>query len=249
MYNGCGIRGNRMQTVTFSIVIQSNYDDAKKTIQSIESYTMLTKTIYVIDLSNQNKDSRQRMDFQWFISRYRDIEYIPMKRKMNVASAHDYVLTLLDSNYHIVLSCGTYIKEDIVTHLMDYMDTHLDCAVCMPKIVDSVGNIQNVYQNEWTLSSLFSSHAAEDVDYTSEFKIPVLRNSFFMIQTNLFKELQGFDTAFNTLEDLDFSKRVNEVGNIIYVPDNTVYCEKLPKLSFSCEVQGLLQYFRKWGWK
>ena len=172
-----------------------------------------------------------------------------MKRKMNVASAHDYVLTLLDSNYHIVLSCGTYIKEDIVTHLMDYMDTHLDCAVCMPKIVDSVGNIQNVYQNEWTLSSLFSSHAAEDVDYTSEFKIPVLRNSFFMIQTNLFKELQGFDTAFNTLEDLDFSKRVNEVGNIIYVPDNTVYCEKLPKLSFSCEVQGLLQYFRKWGWK
>ena len=55
MYNGCGIRGNRMQTVTFSIVIQSNYDDAKKTIQSIETYTMLTK-IFLIKIKIQGNE-------------------------------------------------------------------------------------------------------------------------------------------------------------------------------------------------
>ena len=257
-----------MKKLTISIVAYNDYEDVREAIDSIEHYTNIPKQIYIIDNSCREKVDSDRTKFQWAIAKYKDVEYVDLKRNIGFGAGHNYVLSLLDSQYHAIVNPDVILKEDVFTKLIEYMDTHLDCGMCIPKIVDEQGKIQDAYRNELTVFDMLiryffrpffkkriEKQSLKDMDYTHDFQVPFAQGCFLLIRTNLYKKLNGFDDRFFMyMEDADLSKRVNEVDSVMYVPDCSVIhkwsqgSHKSLKL-FKIHVQSMISYFNKWGWK
>lgn len=257
-----------METLTISMVVYNDYKEITEAIESIERYTKVKKQIYIIDNSCRDRVDPDRTKFQWFLARYKDIEYIDLKKNIGFGAGHNYVLSLINSKYHAIVNPDVSIQDDVFSSLIDYMDTHLDCGMCIPKIVDEQGNLQEAYRNELTVYDMFirfffrpffkkriEKQCLKDMDYTHDFRVPFAQGCFLMIRTNLYKELEGFDDRFFMyMEDADLSKRVNELESVMYVPDATVI-HKWEKGShknmrlFKIHVQSMIRYFNKWGWK
>jgi GT2 family glycosyltransferase len=85
--------------------------------------------------------------------------------------------------------------------------------------------------------------------------VPFAQGSFLVIQTDLYKQLKGFDDRFFMyMEDADLCKRVNEVSVVRYFPDTAVVhkwekgSHKSMKL-FKIHLQSMYRYFKKWGFR
>lgn len=257
-----------MIPLTISIVTYHDYDDVLKAIETIEKYTSIEKKIYIIDNSCLLKTDKKRMDFEKALSEYRDIEYINSGKNVGFGSGHNLVLRKLDSKYHAIVNPDVTLKEDAFSKLIAYMETHEDCGMCIPKIVDDQGKIQEAYRKELTVWDMFirffirgiftrrvNEHCMKAMDYTVDFDVPFAQGCFLLIYTDLLKKIDGFDERyFMYLEDADLCKRVNEITKVKYVPDCSVVhvwkqgSHKNWRL-FRYHMQSMVRYFNKWGWK
>lgn len=75
-----------------------------------------------------------------------------------------------------------------------------------------------------------------------------------MIRTKAFKFIHGFDSKFFMyFEDTDLTKRISEIGQVIFYPyltvihgwkrDNHTLKGLIPM------IRSMIIYFNKWGWK
>ncbi len=257
-----------MIPLTISIVTYHDYDDVLKAIETIEKYTSIEKKIYIIDNSCLSKTDKKRMAFEKALSEFKEIEYIDSGKNVGFGSGHNLVLNKLDSKYHAIVNPDVTLKEDAFSKLIEYMETHEDCGMCIPKIVDEQGKIQEAYRKELTVWDMFvrffirgifthrvNEHCMKSMDYTVDFDVPFAQGCFLLIHTDLYKKIDGFDERyFMYLEDADLCKRVNEIKKVKYVPDCSVVhvwkqgSHKNLRL-FRYHMQSMVRYFNKWGWK
>lgn len=251
-----------------TIVAYNNYRDITEALMSLEKFTdsAIEKKIYIVDNGMTVSSESSIKEFKRFIAQYEDITYIDAGKNLGFGKGHNLVLPQLNSEYHAIVNPDILFTEDAFKTIIDYMDSHGNVGMCIPQIVDEQGELQQVYRKEVTVPDMFirmfckklfpkrvADHTLQDQDYTKPFRVPFGQGSFLVIKTALFKELNGFDDAFFMyLEDADLCKRVNQVSNLIYLPDATVIhkweqgSHKNMKL-FKYHVKSMGHYFSKWG--
>ena len=259
-----------MKDISLTIVAYNNFDDIKNAIKSIEEYTSnkIKKEIYIVDNSSLEDNDKVIVDFNKFISKYKDIKYINTHKNLGFGKGHNYVLKDIDSKYHAIVNPDIIIKEDALSKIIKYLDNNNDVGMVIPNMVDEKGNRQDVYRLELTVFDMFirmfckslfkkrqAKHTMQDKDYSKPFQVPFGQGSFLVIRTNLFKKLNGFDDRyFMYLEDADLCKRVNKESKLMYYPDATVIHKwekgsyKNKKL-FKYHLKSMRLYFKKWGYK
>lgn len=259
-----------MDDISIAIVAYNNYDDIVNAVKSIEEYTdaNIVKTIYIIDNSASNKEmSASRKELLALTDIYSDLKYINPGSNLGFGSGHNYIIDLIDSKFHAIVNPDILLTEDTFSVLIKFMQDN-DIGMAIPKIVDTDGNIQQVYRRELTVYDMFirmfckvgfkkrkAYHTMQDMDYTKPFHVPFGQGSFLFIKTDLFRELHGFDERFFMyVEDADLCKRVNEVSEFMYCPYTQVIhkwekgSHKNKKL-FKYHLDSIKLYFKKWGWK
>ncbi|CDR75841.1 glycosyltransferase family 2 protein [Lactobacillus delbrueckii] len=253
--------------LSISIVAYHNYDDIKKAVSTLEEYTptTLTKKIYIVDNGAQTGSNTE---FVSFLSKYEDVQYIDAKKNLGFGKGHNFVLPLIDSEYHCIMNPDIVFTEDAFTPILEYMDNRPSVGMVIPNIVDSNGKRQNVYRKELTIFDMFirmfckglfpkrmADHTLQYEDYTKPFHVPFGQGSFLVIRSSLFKKIKGFDeNFFMYVEDADLCKRVNQVSTLMYFPNATVVhkWEKgshKNKTLFKYHIQSAKYYFHKWGYK
>ena len=257
-----------MCTLTISIVAYNDYEDIMNAVSSIEKYTSIDKKIYIVDNSCKEDEDLEKKSFVSFLSTYSDIEYIDTKKNLGFGKGHNMVLSKINSKYHAIVNPDVIVTEDSFSKLIEYMEENPSCGMCIPKIIDESGSIQEAYRKEITVFDMFirfffrkifkkriEEHCLKDMDYSKPFQVPFAQGCFLLIRTDLFKEINGFDDRyFMYMEDADLSKKVNERSSVMYVPFTSVI-HKWSKGShknmrlFKIHVQSMFQYFNKWGWK
>lgn len=192
------------------------------------------------------------------------------KKILDFGKGHNYIINDINSEYHAIVNPDILLTEDSLSSILMYMDQNPDIGMCIPKIVDEEGNLQNVYREEITLWDLFvrfffknifknryRKHTMQDKDYNQPFQVPFAQGSFLVIRTKLFKELNGFDDRyFMYMEDADLCKRVKQVSKLMYYP-NTQVIHKWERGShkniklLKYHIKSMIAYFKKWGikWK
>jgi len=91
-------------------------------------------------------------------------------------------------------------------------------------------------------------------DHQSHANLPYFQGSFLMVRTELCNRVAGFDERFFMYgEDIDFSRRLNEISETVYVPTAHVVHEyrRFSSKSFRgtwVGIQNNVRYFNKWGW-
>lgn len=252
-----------MTDISITIVAYNNEEDVKKAVCSILEHTALDiqKKIYIVDNSSQENAIER------FSEQYPEVQYEKPGRNLGFGGGHNYVLGQLDSKYHAIVNPDILLTEDSFRSLMDFMEKQ-QAGMAVPQIVDEKGELQAVYRRELTvfdmgirmfLPGCFKKrqayHTMQDMDYTRPFQVPFAQGSFLVIRTELFRQLEGFDSRyFMYMEDADLCRRVNQCSSLYYCPDTSVI-HKWERGShkdaglLKQHIISMLRYFGKWGWK
>lgn len=252
-----------MNDISIAIVAYNDEPDVRIAVESIEDHTpeKIKKHIYIID------NSETANHLADLAEAYPDVSYVPTGKNLGFGGAHNYVLDRLDSEFHAIVNPDIILKMDALGVLMDFMRTE-DAGMSVPRLLDEGGNLLKVYRRELTVADMFirmfarscfqkrqAYHTMQDMDYDKPFTVPFAQGSFFVIRTELFRQLGGFDERyFLYMEDADLCRRVNEVSKLRYCPGAAVI-HKWERGShkegglFRLHVRSMFAYFRKWGWR
>lgn len=255
------------EKISICIVAYHNYDDILSAIESIEKYTdkNLNKKIYIVD-----NDELADTDglFRNALESYQDVHYINAGGNVGFGKGHNIILNEIQSEYHAIVNPDILLIEDAFTPIIEFMDSHKNVGMAVPRIVDENGNLQEVYRKELTVFDMFirmfcrelfpkriAKHTLQNMDYSKPFQVPFAQGSFLVARTELLKELEGFDdNFFMYIEDADLCRRINLVSKLVYFPGATVIhkwergSHKNKKL-FKYHTNSMKYYFKKWGIK
>ena len=252
-----------MTDISVTIVAYNDERDVRNAVRSIEEHTAreISRKIYIVDNStNQNELSS-------LAEEYDDVVYENPGANLGFGGGHNYVLPRLDSKYHAIVNPDILLKEDSFSVLLAFLEQE-GAGMAVPRLLDENGSLQAVYRRNLTVADMairmfFSSHfkrrqayhTMQDMDYGKPFPVPFAQGSFLVIRTDLFRELQGFDSRyFMYMEDADLCRQVNERSSLWYCPDTAVIhrwergSHKDWKL-LRMHIISMFRYFGKWGWK
>ncbi|MBQ2774595.1 MAG: glycosyltransferase family 2 protein [Clostridia bacterium] len=252
--------GNYM--VSGCIVTHNNMTTIAKTLDSLREFTSPENfKLYIVD--NDSTDGTP--DF--IAENYPEFELIRNPAgNTGFGTGHNVVLPILNSKYHVVINPDIILRDDVITEMTSYLDENDDIGLLAPKICFPDGRMQVLgkrnpkikylvasrLRQEGSPSKLLSEYAMLDADYTKPFDIENASGCFFVIRTELYKQIKGFDeNIFLYFEDCDITRRVNEVSRAVFYPYATVYHEwgresKKNLRLMLVQIKSMFYYFRKW---
>ncbi len=252
-----------MTDISIAIVSYNDEANVRNAVCSIMEHTaaLVSKKIYIIDNSTR-ENSLQDLE-----KKYQQLEYLATGENLGFGRGHNYVLDRLDSRFHAVVNPDILLVEDSLSILMAFIEEK-GAGMAVPRLLDQEMELQAVYRRELTVADMGirmflpshfkerqAYHTMQDMDYGKPFQVPFAQGSFFVVRTELFRELGGFDQRyFMYMEDADLCRRVNEASSLWYCPDTGVVhkwergSHKDWKL-WKAHVASMVKYFRKWGWK
>lgn len=250
-----------MIDLSIAIVAFQDEEDVRNAVRSIQEQTTkaITKKIYIIDNSIEPNNLGQLHGGE--------IAYLHTDRNIGFGQGHNLVLPELDSAYHAIVNPDILVHGDALLALMRFLDRE-GAAMAVPRIVDENGRMLQAYRRELTLADLVARklpfsfakkrqayHTMQDADYTKPFFVPFAHGCFYLIRTEVFQKIGGFDPRyFLYMEDADLCRRVQEHGGLLYCPDAEVLhrwekgSSKNLRL-FWIHLRSMCAYFQKWGWK
>lgn len=217
-------------SVTGGIVTYNNADIIVKCIESIINYTKnINFKLYIYD--NHSSDNTVSIIERNFP------QVIIIKGKVNrgFGYGHNRIIKRVCSQYHVVINPDVFINTDVISLMSEYMNHFPNIGILMPKVLNPDGSEQFLPKRQpnfkFIILSKFKYFSYYRDIYTGKDKYihkPVIcdniSGSFFMINTELMKQIGGFDERyFMYFEDADLGRRVNGLSTIVYNPNIYIY--------------------------
>lgn len=236
----------------------------KKAIESVLN-TSLNIKLYLID--NSPTDTRRTLSLM-----DNRIEYLHNPSNPGFGTAHNIALRKSISEgttYHLVLNPDVYFNAGVLEEIVEYMNSHPDVGLLMPKVLYPNGEIQYIAKLLPTPWDLFARrfirvksylekinrrYSLTFFDYSSIIEIPFISGCFMFIRTDTLKKIGSFDEHFFMyLEDADLSRRIGAVAKTVLYPHVHIYHEyergahKNSRLLWIF-IHSVFIYFNKYGW-
>lgn len=160
------------------------------------------------------------------------------------------------------------INKDTIDALCDFMDSHPEAAIACPKVLNPDGSVQYIAKNRPSLMALVSrrvnikclkkienDYLMRNADQDTAFEVDFCTGCFFVIRTDVFKKIGGFDPDyFLYFEDADITMKAKQEGKAYYAPCGTVTHfwhreTRHSKKQFFIQLKSMFIYFKKWGFK
>ena len=246
--------------VTGCIVTYNNMRTIEQALSTVLGCTSCDFRLYVVD--NGSTDGTP----EFIEKNYPQVTLIRSSSNIGFGAGHNSVIDLLDSEYHAIINPDVVLRDDIISDMASFLDSHEEIGMLSPCIKFPDGRPQILGKRNPTLRYLFASRmrgSGEPSDILSEYamlnedlskpvRIENASGCFIFIRTELFRKLGGFDKRyFMYFEDCDLSREVNRVSNVYYYPDATVYHEwgrdskRDLKLKL-VHLKSMFSYFIKW---
>ena len=184
-------------------------------------------------------------------------------------AGHNQIIGSLASEYHAVVNPDIEFIEDTISQLAQFLDDNPEVVMVSPRILNPDGTEQKLPKLQpeprYLLARRFegkskradelaAEYTRSDEDFVEPASIEHASGSFFMIRTEAFKALNGFDERFFLyFEDNDLSLRASELGDIMFYPSSSVihgYAREAQSSSraFIAQLRSMFRYFGKHGW-
>jgi GT2 family glycosyltransferase len=219
--------------LSVAIVTYNSAEAVNELLYSMQTQLDLSRLeVYVIDnASTDNTALYVERGFPW-------VRLIRNARNVGFGAAHNQLLSCLHSKYHAVLNPDIVFLEDSLGQLSDYLDAHLEAVMATPRVLNRDGSEQHLPKRlpAWRyllarrilpanpLAQRLNRHYTRaDEDLSTPTAIEHASGSIFIIRTEAFCQLGGFDERFFLyFEDNDLSRRAAALGQIIYCPQTSV---------------------------
>ncbi|MDR0501152.1 MAG: glycosyltransferase [Coriobacteriales bacterium] len=252
------------QRISASIVTYNNLKEIRTLLFSMQKYVPINKiNVFIID--NASTDDT----IKFVEKNYPWAKLIRNQRNIGFGAGHNQVIDLLESKYHVVINPDIEFSEDAVSTLCAFLDSNPEVAMVTPRILNRDGSEQKLPKMQPTPRYLLARRTEEvseraqelvreytrsDEDFNEPAPVDHATGSFFVIRTDVFCKLKGFDERFFMyFEDNDLSRRAQEFGEIIFYPGTTVThgykrASKKSPIALLVQIRSALQYFIKHGW-
>ncbi|MBR0085733.1 MAG: glycosyltransferase family 2 protein [Lachnospiraceae bacterium] len=254
-----GSRPDKLK-VTGSIVTYNNAEDIENCIRSILTCTKGVRfTLYVID----NASTDDTLDI--VKKNFPQVRIIRNRNNIGFGKGHNRMLPHLDSDYHVVINPDITLTRDTITELAAFMEKNKQAGIVSPKVLNPDGTEQYLPKRQPKFSYVMLSkfkpfkkyrdiYTMKDTAFTKAAAVGNVTGSFFMIRSELFKELNGFDDRyFMYFEDADIARSVREKGlrAVFYPKTNVIHKWKRDNTKSLKGIRifltSMLKYDRKWS--
>lgn len=196
------------------------------------------------------------------------VRVLRMTQNVGFGKGHNAVLPGLSSDYHFVVNPDVTLEDDAVSRLCAWMDAHPDVVMATPRLVFPSGEEQYTAKRRPTalailarqlplpfLKKIERHYLMLDEDLTKPQEIDFCTGCFFVIRTEVFRAMGGFDESyFVYVEDADITREAQKFGKVMYVPDVRVRHAwhrdaRRRWKNFWLQILSMLHYWHKWGFE
>ena len=252
--------------VTFSLVVYKQpVEELRRVIRSLQLYPH-AKILYVVD-NSPTDEARSLTELD------PSVIYHFNNKNIGFGQAHNWAIREAmkrGSEYHFVVNPDITFDEDVVTPMIDWLDTHPDVGQMMPRILFPDGRKQYLPKLmpsplrllQRRLRGLFP---AKHTKWMQSFEMRSMRDDkvydvghvsgcFSVARVSALRECGLYDDRFFMyFEDTDLSRRMHAKYRTVYFPLVSVFhgygnaASKDPRIFFIF-LSSLFKYFNKWGW-
>ena len=252
--------------ISGTIVTYCGADEAILAINSvIENTNKDDFKLFVVD--NNSPDGTGEIISQTFLGQNK-VDVLRLCDNIGFGGGHNAVIERLESDYHAVINPDITLGEDTLQILCNYLEQHKDVVMITPRLLFPDGKHQYVAKRRPTFRRLLArqlpfkflkkyenEYLMLDKDLDLPQDIEFCTGSFFVMRTEIFKKIGGFDEGyFMYVEDGDITKKAAEQGRVLYYPETYVYhaWHRNPSRDskhFFMQLKSMFRYFKKWGFK
>ena len=249
--------------ISASIVVYNSPEDAFKTVETVLEHTKdLDFDLYIIDNNSADKIGEGMQ------KKFSKPQYIVLDENIGFGKGHNKVLDKINSKYHFVINPDILINGETISEMCRFMDENPEVSICCPKVLHPDGSIQYIAKRRPTLSALVARrvhkgpfkkiedrYLAMDKNHDQSFEVEFCTGCFFVIRTEVFKDIKGFDPQyFLYFEDADITMEAKKYGKAYYNPKATVihFWHRETAKSFKpfmLQLKSMFIYMKKWGYK
>ena len=193
-------------------------------------------------------------------------EVLCLPKNVGFGSGHNAVLPKLNSRYHAVINPDITLETDAISMICAWMDAHPKVVMATPRLVFPDGREQYTAKRRPTFLALLARqlpkgplrrvethYLMRDADLTQPCEIDFCTGCFFVMRTETFRAMGGFDESyFMYVEDADITRKAQQYGKVMYLPQTYAVhawhrdANRLWK-NFWMQISSMLHYWRKWG--
>ncbi len=245
--------------ISVSLVI--NFDPDWQ-VQNIIDKLLSSEMDCVITVVDNGKKIRNHLE------KNKKIRYIFNNKHIGYANAHNLAFNnySLDSKYHLISNVDVDFDQDVLSELYNFMEENNDCGMVGPKILNKDGSTYNSCKLLPTpLDILMGKFGKKYLKYFSSYElniskipqstiIPFISGCFLFCKSDVLRKIKGMDgNFFLFMDDVDLSRRVNEVSKVYYCEKASIkhlhgriHTQSL-YLTF-ISIKSVVYYFNKFGW-
>jgi GT2 family glycosyltransferase len=216
------------EKLSVCIVTYNSAEVIGSAVSSIKEHTKgIDYRIYISDNASGDNTIEK-------VAEIDDAKIIQNGGNIGFGKAHNAVIPLLDSKYHAVVNPDIRLDCDVLTELCEYLDSHEDAVMVTPKVLFPNGEEQVLPKRKPTFKYLLGRRLPFFKDAVAEYtranetfseptEIDFCTGCFFVMRTEVFKKLGGFDDRFFMyFEDADITLRAKEHGKVLFIPSSHV---------------------------
>jgi GT2 family glycosyltransferase len=192
--------------ISACIVSYGGYEEVVKGASSILSCTKdVDLQLYLVD--NHSPDGTgEKLAATAFGSQ---VQVICLPKNVGFGSGHNAVLPLLKSRYHVVINPDITLDTDAISALCRWMDDHPDVVMATPRLLFPDGREQYTAKRVPTFLALLARqthlpclkeverhYLMRDEDLSRPQEINFCTGCFFVIRTEVFRAMGGFDEKY-----------------------------------------------------
>jgi GT2 family glycosyltransferase len=231
--------------------------------------------LYVIDNTPGREPARARAphvaaEDARVAARFPTLELHRPGKNLGYGRGHNIAIerSTLAHKYHLISNPDITLGEDTLAVLHDFMESHPEVGLCMPKLLGPDGEMQYCcrrspvaldYISQLLLPGSWGRRRKDSLemrayDYEHVMEVPCLSGCFMFFRSEVLQHLGGFDQRFFLyFEDMDLSVRARKLGKNVYYPYTWVVHERQSahRKSFRLKARfaaSACRYFAKWGW-
>lgn len=199
---------------------------------------------------------------------YPNVNLITLDSNIGFGAAHNKVLSLITSNYHLIVNPDIFFSTDTLEEMVNYLDNMKDISMVSPKIKNEDGTEQYLPKVnpkfKYFIGGRFEKYGGIFAKWRAEYTrkneliiapvdIDFCTGCFMLVRTDILWEVNGFDERyFLHFEDADLTREVKVKGRVVFNPNFEVTHlwkrDNVKSLKVFCiALNSMYKYFRKWG--
>lgn len=202
-------------------------DSIKKAIDKI--------TVEIIVVDNASDDGSVDV----LKEKFPEVKLIINEKNIGFGAANNLALKEAKGKYFLLLNPDTIIREDTLTKMIEFFETHPDCGIAGCKVLNPDGTLQLAcrrgFPGPWTSftkvmglsklfpkSRLFAKYNLTYLDENQTYEVDAVSGAFLMMRREVYEKIGGFDSQFFMYgEDLDLCYRAQKANYKVYYVHST----------------------------